>query len=326
MAVLAGDTWGIPGPTFIVIYLMAAAVAVVLTLTLRWGMSRGRPAGRPLRPAEMAYLAGGEQQAVVTALAALHQAGAIETAGTRGLQVAKGAAEEGSPSAGSDRLADAALRAVRKRPTGSIWTVTASPGVRDEVEQLRDGLVRDGLLLARDVRSQWRLTASPLWVVLAAGIARLMAGLYGDKPVGYLFLVLIALGVTTAVMMRSFSLVTRAGRAALAGLRTEHRHLDPEKSPAWNTYGSDSIVTATALFGTEALWSAERSFAKAMQLEERISDYRQLSKARRRRFATGGGGGFYVGSGGSSCSGGSSGGGGGCGGGGGGGGGGGCGG
>ncbi|MGW5673410.1 TIGR04222 domain-containing membrane protein, partial [Micromonospora sp. NPDC003776] len=87
MTVLAapGDTWGIPGPVFLRWYLLAAAVLVVGTVIHRFRGLSGSTAGTggQLGPQQVAYLNGGDQLAVWTALGGLRRAGAVGVAPDR---------------------------------------------------------------------------------------------------------------------------------------------------------------------------------------------------------------------------------------------------
>jgi hypothetical protein len=73
-----GDTWGIAGPTFVKIYLIAAIASLIVTLIVRRWLGRGRRVRRELHPYEVAYLIGGRPRTIATAVAALRADGAIE--------------------------------------------------------------------------------------------------------------------------------------------------------------------------------------------------------------------------------------------------------
>jgi hypothetical protein len=87
MGVPAGDTWGISGPKFLLLYLAAAALAIGATLILRWFARRGRRPGRELSAYETAQLAGGAAWTISAVLAGLHVDGAIKISEGRMLSI-----------------------------------------------------------------------------------------------------------------------------------------------------------------------------------------------------------------------------------------------
>jgi uncharacterized protein (TIGR04222 family) len=85
--VAAGDTWGVPGPAFLIGYLAAVAVVLIAALLHRRAVFAGRsgtPADR-LGPQQLAYLNGGDQLAIYASLGALRTAGSIAGASDKTL-------------------------------------------------------------------------------------------------------------------------------------------------------------------------------------------------------------------------------------------------
>ena len=74
------DTWGIPGPTFLWLFLGAALLVLVGTLLRRRRLFAGPTSVRvdTLAPAHVAYLSEGPQRAVHTSLAWLRREGVVE--------------------------------------------------------------------------------------------------------------------------------------------------------------------------------------------------------------------------------------------------------
>jgi uncharacterized protein (TIGR04222 family) len=315
VAVLAGDTWGIPGPTFIVFYVALGAVAIAGTLLVRRLMFRGRTVRRDLHLYELAYLAGGERQVLATALTGLRAEGAVTVSRER-LRLT--AAEP----AGRGELDWAILRAIPAYEIDRATDLLRSPDVCRALRAIADGLVRDGLVRPADGRSRWTLATFPLWAVVALGVVRLIAGIGAGKPVNYLIAALVLMTVTALLLTLAYPLTTRAGRELLAEQTERYRHLDPEVSPAWDTYGPEGAALAAALFGAGALVSIDPAYAKTMAFGDKLAKMSNMAGGSRYGGAgyTGGGigggscggGGGGGGSGGSG--GGSGGGGGGCGG------------
>lgn len=306
MALLAapGDTWGIPGPTFLRLYLLAVFAVGVGSLMYRRRVLAGTPVSQvdQLDPQQVAFLNGGDQLAVWTSLGGLRGAGVIGVSPYRWLTAT------GPLPAGATPLDQAIHRAATRG-------LPARELIRDEwvgraLRELRDGLRRQGLALTPEQRRAARRGSSLLFMLLALGVIRLVAGLSNDRPVGYLLLSLIPVGIAAA-LLRRVPWRTRAADAALRDLRQRHTHLAPSSTPAYQTYGAAGAAMGVALFGTASLWVLDPGFAEQAQIQRQALSGTGTS--------TGGGGGSATGSGcggGSSCSGGSSCGGGGCGGGG----------
>src|SRR5262245_15701266 len=87
-----GDTWGIEGPTFIWLYLGAAALILAGTAVHRLRLYAGDPAVRlrELDAEAVGYLTGGARRAVYTSLGKLSGAAAVK-AGRDGVLTATGA-------------------------------------------------------------------------------------------------------------------------------------------------------------------------------------------------------------------------------------------
>jgi uncharacterized protein (TIGR04222 family) len=295
------DTWGIPGPTFLIYFIGAMVAVAILAAIHRKILFRGPRGARVdhLGPQQLAYLNGGDRLAVYTALGGLRAAGAIATGPGRTL-VQTGYLPPGSTPL-DNAVYNAAARGVAAGELRSEqWVATA-------LEQQRDDLEARGLAV-----SAARLREARLWVIaglaiLAVGVARLLAGISNDKPVGFLIpLLFFALVLTLAQLVRT-RYATNAAIRGMNELRRANQHLSPRQSPAYATYGATGAAMGVALFGAASLYSMDPAFAAEAGIQ-RIA-------------ATGGATGYGSSGGsdggGSSCSGGSScGGGGGCGGGG----------
>ncbi|MER7331541.1 MULTISPECIES: TIGR04222 domain-containing membrane protein [unclassified Micromonospora] len=297
MTVLAapGDTWGISGPVFLRVYLLAAVVVVVGAVVHRVRVLAGPAAGDvgQLGPQQIAYLNGGEQLAIWAALGGLRGSGEIGVRPDRRLTT------NGPLPAGTTPLDQAIHLAARRHAT--TRELRRDDWVRRALDQLRAGLEQRGLALTQARRTALRQWAFLLILLLAVGIFRIFAGLSNDRPVGWLVLSQIPL-IVAAVLLHRVPWRTRAATRALRGLRQQHTYLAPASAPAYATYGAAGAAMGVALFGTASLWAMDPSFAEQAEIQRQAA-------------SGGGGGGSSSGcGGGSSCGGGGGGGGGGCGG------------
>ncbi|TDB71071.1 TIGR04222 domain-containing membrane protein, partial [Micromonospora sp. KC723] len=266
MTVLAApdDTWGIPGPLFLGLYLSAVLVAVVGALVHRSRVLAGQgaaTAGR-LDPQQVAYLNGGDQLAVWSALGGLRGSGAVGVRPDRRLTT-------GTPlPAGATPLDQAVHHAARRH-------LHARELVRDgwvarALTDLREGLERQGLVLSAERRSAARGGALVLVGLLTLGAVRATTGLANGRPVGFLLLALVALTVTTILLSR-VPRRTRAANAVLRELRRRHAHLTPASAPAYATYGPAGAAMGVALFGTVSLWGLDPGFAEQAEIQRQAS-------------------------------------------------------
>jgi uncharacterized protein (TIGR04222 family) len=287
------DTWGIPGPTFLLYYFGAMVAVAVLAAVHRKILFRGPRDARvdQLGPQQLAYLNGGERLALYSALGGLRAAGAIGSGPGRTL------VQTGPLPAGitplDHAIYNAAGRGIRARDVRSDqWVATA-------LAQLRDGLEANGLAISASTLREARLWVFGGIAILLVGVARLVTGLGNDKPVLFLLPLLFFAAVLTVSLIIRSRFATDVAVRGMRDLRRANLHLSPRQSPAYATYGAGGAAMGVALFGAASLWSLDPSFAAEAEIQ--------------RTAATGGGSGSSC-SGGSSCGGGGGCGGGGCGG------------
>jgi uncharacterized protein (TIGR04222 family) len=311
MSAIAADTWGIPGQTFIFLFIVAMIAAHVVTAVLRSLLRSGSAASGEQHPYEVAYLSGGPQLAIATALAALRADGAVISAGRGTVRALEAQRTMRTP------LDDAVYDAIRQGRATSVRALRSDQPVRYALDQLHDGLVHKGLALSSAGLTRLRLAAIPLVAVVVVGLVRLAAGLMNDKPVVFLIGALAIAGVMAVNLIRKVPRTTKAGDSAVRHARRRYSHLSPASSPAWQTYGPAGAALGVGLFGLPALSSLDPAFAEEAQLGQNLGLSGGGSSGWSSSSSSGGSscsGGSSGGGGGSSCGGGGGGGGGGCGG------------
>src|SRR6266511_4975391 len=165
------DTWGIPGPTFLIYFLGAVVAVSILAAVHRRVLFAGNTATdvERLGPQQIAYLNGRDKLAVYTALGGLRAAGASGSGPGKTLMPTGPLPSGVTPL--DTAVYNAAGRRVRARELSSDqWVVAA-------VTQLREGLESSGLAVTAAQRRTARL-----WTIVGAGlvvlgIARLVAGI-----------------------------------------------------------------------------------------------------------------------------------------------------
>ncbi|WP_414937573.1 TIGR04222 domain-containing membrane protein [Amycolatopsis sp. cmx-11-51] len=191
------DTWGIPGPTFLAVY--AALLVLPLVVGLLWTITvkLGRKAPRatvsgPLPTVyELAYLAGGPDRVVDTAIAALVDRGTLRVSSSKQLQLT------------GPEPADRIERAVAKGAKPGYNATTR--GMRDRLrmsgpmQALGQGLEARGLVVVNQAPRIRRVVFFLYLAVLVLGVVRLFAGISADHAVGFLIPLLIAATFATLV-------------------------------------------------------------------------------------------------------------------------------
>jgi uncharacterized protein (TIGR04222 family) len=251
----AHATWGIPGPVFAVAY--GVAVALVLAGTfVHWRRLFAGPKGydpKRLGPYEIACLTGVDP--AHAAVGALRAAGAIDVTPDKRLVRA------GPLPAGATPL-DAAVYGNANGHLVTQWSF-GGRAVDAAAGQLRDGLVRDGLVAPPATRRAARAGAKVLLVLGAVGIVRWIAGALAGRPDPYLGIELLVVAVAAGLLFAAVPRHTWAAWPIVRKLRGTYPHLAPQHSPAMATYGPRGAALSVALFGGAALWAMDPSFASA---------------------------------------------------------------
>lgn len=261
----SGDTWGIGGPTFLLAYLVIAAAVLVAGIRARRALADPQvqgPAGAvpdlASRPHDVAYLNGGAELAVYSALGAMHLRGTV--APSRGSVLAVGRLGPGA-----DQLERAihfttavAVQARRLPMHGVVRTALAATDQR---------LVDSGLLLSPEQRARIRRIGYWMLAVGGLGLVRLLAEIAEVEDVGFLVVALTAVAVVAAAQLAVAPRRTRPGDRVLRELRSEHHALAPEATPDWAAYGPASAALGIGIFGMSALWASDPAFADELAVQ-----------------------------------------------------------
>lgn len=263
------ETWGISGPTFLVVYALLAVVALAVAVTLRRSLRAGRAVsadGLHSRPEDVAYLNGGPDLAVYAALSAMHVDGSIATAGPSAVGIVRSTGAVSRQASGLQHaIHGAAARPVPRR------TLPSGPRVAAALAEIRDRLEREGLVLTDEQRQSYRRPAFLLLAVLAVGLVRMVAGVSNGRPVGYLLVVLVLVALAALVLTVRVPVRTAAGDVALAAQRNSHQVLSPAMRPSWGAVGAGGAALSVGLFGVGALLAAEPTFADELVAQKTVA-------------------------------------------------------
>jgi len=223
------------GPAFLTLYILLLILAAIAGVAIpRWLRREGRNAF-VTDPGELALLAGGRSRFA-------------EAVTTKMLTSEKIVFDD------ADKFAFAAIdcgsndaeRSVLALGEPSCW-----PAIQHvltyEAPPIEDRLVGRGLLIDEAVGRQMRLWQTlPLLLLLAFGTIKLWIGIIRDKPVGFLFLLLIVTAVGAGVRYAFLDRRTRSAHRLVVATRAKSERI--RLAPT-----DEEAALGVALFGTEIL-------------------------------------------------------------------------
>lgn len=259
-----GDTWGISGSTFLLSYGLIIVVVGVLVPLAQMAMRRGSgdPAALAARierhPGDVAFLTGGPNGAVLSAIGALRTAGVVRASSLGRVQVV------GPVPRGAGRLDHAVHSAAARGMTRG--QMARDPRVVAELEASADRLLAGGLVSSPGNRAGQRLLGLAMVAVFGFGVIRLVAGSANNRPVGFLVLLVVPTVFLSIALIAAVPRRTGLGRRVLQQLRGRWAVLRPSAGPAWATYGPAGAALSVALFGTGAIMAMDPNMAIGLHL------------------------------------------------------------
>ena len=254
------------GPEFLIFYSLLLAVvgggAVLLRELMRPPWGRGdadtEKAALSLRPEEVGYLAGGEEQALQSAIAALAQRDLLAVDSSKGTLTLKGA-----PPADVDTL-ERRLCAVFGKDPRTIRSLTLD--AKPLLAPVRARLIRLGLLLTDGDRSVARLLPAVLvGGVALLGFAKIAIGISRHRPVTFL-VILVGIAVFAMVQLyRNAPERSRRGDRVLERLRGSSTGLELTVKSKPDRLAPLDLALAVGMFGP-AVMSAGPLSALGMTL------------------------------------------------------------
>ncbi|WP_433058009.1 TIGR04222 domain-containing membrane protein [Dactylosporangium sp. CS-033363] len=259
-----GDTWGIPGPQFLWLYIGLAAVAIIGVLIWRRSITRGPSLrnARDLTSTQAALINADRRLAVYSSLAALRAAGSIET-DKRGY-----IRQTALPPTGASEL-DRAIYSLAHNGITTTGVLTHAT-VRAILDRNEAELAQAGWILDEQTRRTVRMGALVVFGVVLLGIVRVFAGVSNNRPVTNLVLLIIPVAVIAFVLL-AVPRVSSSGKTKLTMMRAAARHLSPTQKPSWSTYGPQAAALSVGLFGVGAFWLADPAFASDAELQRHIT-------------------------------------------------------
>jgi uncharacterized protein (TIGR04222 family) len=249
----------LPGPKFLLFYIVTLAIATLIAILLRKWLINSNEDFSVRRitvdPYEAAYLRGGAQQAIDTAIAMLVQNKVLKVSKTeRKLSIT------GRLPAGAHRLEQTVYKAVDSEGGRKINDIRSS--VLPGAQPIADRLKTLGLVLSDE---RWRIAriapAFVVAIVLLFGLIKIGIGISRGRPVG----LLVFLCIVTAILALGFfnirPLITKLGKQALKQLKEENAALEMTARTQPQRLAGGDVALALGLFGVSALAFADDSWS-----------------------------------------------------------------
>ena len=230
------------GPEFLALFALLMVIATAASVFLRvrqrnreaqsGGMSLGEPDVWSL-----AYLAGGPQRLIDTAVAELHRLGLVQWNATKHLPEVVGNALPDDP------LLRTVHGAIRQRSLSSLLAVIKS----GQMEAVRKRLQQRGWWFTSQQALQiCRISALPFALLSSLGIAKIAVGISRDKPVAFLVVLTLISVIIALVTYFKRPGITPKGRQALAAEKKKHQL-------SARAHRDEQVALAVALAGTAVL-------------------------------------------------------------------------
>jgi uncharacterized protein (TIGR04222 family) len=228
-------SFDLTGGPFLQLYAILFGITIIAGFIIpRWLRPDGY-AGRVTDTGELAYLAGGAARFADAVVARLLAARALVMIGKKGFYAQVRDAGRTTPE-----------RSILVLPGELSWQKIART-LQPQAEPIGRRLVADGLMMDAGLIQQMRFWQTlPYFLLFSFGTIKLMVGEARHRPVGYLFLFLLATAILAAIRWFAVDRRTQGGLAALEEARTsaERLRLAPTAPEA---------DLAVALFGTVVL-------------------------------------------------------------------------
>lgn len=262
--VLAGAIGSVVGGVWFAGAYLAVLVSIVGILRAHGRIQRAAAAAAPtLDPYEVAWLAGGQDRVIGTALASLVDRGALKMKVQRAAgKITGGTCRRTLPSHGPLRLHDVERALLADLPDGNVDKDQIRQVASDRFQPIARRLEGAGLLHRAGHLPRARAIAGGLLaILLVIGFGRLWQGLSLGFPVWYLVLLLLLTAVVTAQMFAATGCPTALGARVLAELALQPELLQrvpsagrPIARGGAGTEASGAVLTlAFAVFGTQAV-------------------------------------------------------------------------
>jgi uncharacterized protein (TIGR04222 family) len=248
----------LPGPAFLAFYVFSLIIAHFLGKALmQWCRSNHAEAANvpnDLHSAEAAFLAGGTERAVDTALVQLLHADLIT------VKPSGGGFETKADKPDTLQLGDLQRDVYREiaHKKGSVDALHRLKSAALTRAQVR--LAGGGLLLARgspEANCARGANALPFAAVIALGIVKIFVGIARHRPVTFLIVFVLVSLVLLGIKVFKLPLRSARGEAALKNLRRRNAALETTVRRRSRELDDATLLFAVALFGPQVLATSE---------------------------------------------------------------------
>jgi uncharacterized protein (TIGR04222 family) len=248
----------LPGPKFLLFYIVTLIVAILIAMLLRRWLIRSNEDFSVKRitvdPYEAAFLRGGAQQAIDTAIAMLVNSKVLKVSKTdRKLSII------GRLHAGAHRLEQMVLNTVASQGAVKISDIRSK--VLPNAQPIANRLKALGLVVSDE---QWKIARSApavvIAIVLLLGVIKTGIGISRDRPVGILVVLCILTAIVALGFFNTRPVTTKLGGQALKQLKEENAALEATAKTQPQRLAGGDVALALGLFGISSLAFADDSW------------------------------------------------------------------
>lgn len=252
----------LPGPAFLALYLILAICGLVVAILFRrFLVAVGEDSALPMMrfdAYEAAYLSGGDDAALDTAIAMLVQRQALKAEGA-----SRSLAVNGPLPRNAHAIEQAVYNAVTPSPR-SVLNVRAA--ARWSVEQVGERLTAMGLILT-DARwaAARTIPALIMAAVMVLGILKISVGISRHRPVAFLVILTIITAIVVLIFFFARPRLTPLGERALMQLRLDNAALHATARSRPQMLAPTDMAFAIGLFGVASLPFVDTTWTELRQ-------------------------------------------------------------
>ncbi len=279
----------LPGPAFLAVYVVAMVLGTITAWMVRASLRRKREhvdaRSLHLLPTEIAYLSGGEQQAVQAAVASLAHRDLLTVDDKSRALSANSIIRTG---------ADAFETGVQSLMIREARTVEALTSAAQPIlEPVRRKLMSLGLLESGE--TTWKLRVAPaavVGVVVLLGVVKMSIGASRQRPVVFLGLLTFIAVLEALWFFRRPPWRSLTGDSVVAALKARYSALAETAKAQSERVTPDDLALAVGLYGASVLVSGPlHRFGRALAPPVQSSDSSSTSSCSSGSSGCGGGGG-----------------------------------
>lgn len=246
----------LPGPQFLLFYLLLSLFILVVVWLLRRNAESGpAPQLNLADPYLVAYLRAGEAETMRLAVVSLIERDMLATKGAQLLRKSPG------PRVNANPLEQAVLSKFNQ--PGEAASIYKDANLKAVCQQYRQQLEQAGLLPDNSVKAaRWLRMSVAVLFLAGVGAVKVMIGLSRERPVAFLVILMILMLI--ALIAVSFPRLTERGKEFLEDARTLYGGLRDQAAVMQPGAATPEVLMLAAVFGVGALSTSAFGYTRQL--------------------------------------------------------------